>query len=276
VFERIGDVREKAVAMGKIADIFEARGQLDEALRVRNEEEMPVYERLGDVREIAVILGKIADIFQARGQLNEALRIRTEEQLPVFVKLGDVRSKAVTMGRIADIFEARGQLDEALRIRTEEEMPVFERLGDVREKTVTMGKIANVFQARGQLNQALALHEERLPLLVEMESKPDEAHTKFSIAQIWLERGDHLHGKTQAIAEYLVDAFLISEKSGQVDAVGAIGKLLAQVLAMDGAAKEALKVLAKARAAFEQLGNSKDVAQCEELRSQIQGSSAQR
>jgi hypothetical protein len=53
--------------------VFQARGELDEALRIRREEELPVYERLGDVRERAVTWGKIADVFQARGELDEAL-----------------------------------------------------------------------------------------------------------------------------------------------------------------------------------------------------------
>ncbi len=85
--------------MGKIADILQARGELDEALRIRREEQLPVYERLGDVRSKAVTMGKIADILQARGELDEALRIRREEQLPVYERLGDVRSKAVTRAR---------------------------------------------------------------------------------------------------------------------------------------------------------------------------------
>ena len=136
--------RERAVTMGKIADILQARGALDEALRIRREEELPVYERLGDVRSRAVTMGRIADILQARGALDEALRIRREEELPVYERLGDVRSRAVTMGKIADILQARGALDEALRIRREEELPVYERLGDVRERAVTMGKIADI------------------------------------------------------------------------------------------------------------------------------------
>ena len=93
----------RAVTLGKIADIFFARGELDEALRIRREEELPVYERLGAVRERAVTLGKIADILFARGDLDEALRIRREEQLPVYERLGDVRARAVTLGKIADI-----------------------------------------------------------------------------------------------------------------------------------------------------------------------------
>jgi len=88
----------------------QARGQLDEALKIRKEDELPVYERLGDVRERAVTMGYIADILQARGQLDEALKIRTDEELPVYERLGDVRSRAVTMGKIADILQARGQL----------------------------------------------------------------------------------------------------------------------------------------------------------------------
>ena len=67
-------MRARAVTMGKIADILQARGQLDEALQIRNEEQLPVYERLGDVR-CAPTMGKIADILQDRGQLDEALKL---------------------------------------------------------------------------------------------------------------------------------------------------------------------------------------------------------
>jgi tetratricopeptide (TPR) repeat protein len=77
-----GAEREAALAVGLLADILEARGELDEALRIRREEQLPVYDRLGDVRERAVTMGKVADILQVRGELDEALRIRREEQLP--------------------------------------------------------------------------------------------------------------------------------------------------------------------------------------------------
>ena len=54
--------------MGQIADVLQARGQLDEALRIYQEEELPVYERLGDMRSKAITMGKIADILKVRGQ----------------------------------------------------------------------------------------------------------------------------------------------------------------------------------------------------------------
>jgi tetratricopeptide (TPR) repeat protein len=97
--EHISDAlrRERALSFGAYADILEARGQLDEALRIRTQEQMPVYEQLGEVREIAITKGQIADILQARGQLDEALRIRTTDELPVYEQLGDTR--ALLVGR---------------------------------------------------------------------------------------------------------------------------------------------------------------------------------
>ena len=54
------------MTMGKIADILAQRGETEEALRIRREEQLPVYERLGDVRSRAVTMGQIADILQQR------------------------------------------------------------------------------------------------------------------------------------------------------------------------------------------------------------------
>jgi tetratricopeptide (TPR) repeat protein len=69
------DRRRRVLAQGRIANLLETRGDLDEALRIRGEQ-IPIYERLGDVRSLAVTRGQIADILQARGDLDEALRIR--------------------------------------------------------------------------------------------------------------------------------------------------------------------------------------------------------
>ncbi|HYI00784.1 metallophosphoesterase [Hyalangium sp.] len=140
--------REAALAAGLRADILQARGQLDEALRIRQQEQLPVFERLGDVRSRAVTLGQVADILQDRGQLDEALRIRQEEELPVYERLGDVRSRAVTLFKVARIFQAQGKLDEALGMLQQQVLPVFERLGAARERETTQREIADLLRAR--------------------------------------------------------------------------------------------------------------------------------
>ena len=94
--------------MGSIADIAYQRGDYDEALRIRQEVELPVYERLGDTRSTAVTMGQIADIPPARRHRRGAAHpprggaagLRTPRRRP----LG-----AVTMGQIADIAYRRGR-----------------------------------------------------------------------------------------------------------------------------------------------------------------------
>jgi hypothetical protein len=90
-----------------------ARGQLEEALRIRKEEQLPVFEWLGDVRSRAVTQGQIADILMARGQLEEALRIRKEEELPVYERLGDVREIIVGRANLALLLIQRGRGEDA-------------------------------------------------------------------------------------------------------------------------------------------------------------------
>lgn len=165
ISEKIDDNLSKAVARGKIADIYHRRGQIVEALHIRCKEELPVYELLGEVREKAVLMGKIADVFQASEQFEIALRIRREEELVAYEQLGDVLEKAVTLGKIAQIFQTSGNIDESLRMYSEEVLPVFERLGDVREAAVIKGRIADSLWAIGRMEEALCIRdEEELPV----------------------------------------------------------------------------------------------------------------
>jgi tetratricopeptide (TPR) repeat protein len=79
LFGSWGYARERAVALGKLAELAFAHERFDEALRIRRQEQLPIYRKLGDHRECAATLNRIADIMHARGQLDEALRIRQSE-----------------------------------------------------------------------------------------------------------------------------------------------------------------------------------------------------
>jgi tetratricopeptide (TPR) repeat protein len=156
-----------AVTQGQIADILEARGEMDEALRIRTEEELPVYQRLGDVRSVAIAQSQIADILQARGEMDKALCIRTEEQLPVLQRLGDVRAVAVTQGRIADILWAQGKTDEALALQ-EKRLATNRHLGDADGVAASLWSIAQIEIERDQLEQAFPRIAEAWPLIVKL------------------------------------------------------------------------------------------------------------
>ncbi|MCU0865483.1 MAG: hypothetical protein MUC36_16995, partial [Planctomycetes bacterium] len=289
-----------AVTLGQIADVLSARGELDEALRIRREEELPVYEKLGDVRSRAVTLGKIAGVLSARGELDEALRTLRNEVLPTFDKLGAVRERAVTLGQIADVLSARGELDEALRIRREEQLPVYEKLGDVRERALTLCKIADVLSARGELDEALrTLRNEVLPTFDKLEDVRSRAVTLGKVADIlraqgdsggalsaasdWLQGVQRLgdsreiavaqfniaqielrSGKHDGVLERLADSFARMRTLRIPEGVAAVGEFLGTILAQIQH-PQARQVLLEARAAATARGDQQAVARLSAL-----------
>jgi hypothetical protein len=132
VYERLGDVRSKAVTQGKIADILQARGELDEALAL-HEQRLPIAELLRDIDSIAHIKFSIASLRLQRGDhntggiqqiykdLSEAFGISLKLGRPDFIGgIGQLLVQVLAMG---------GQRDEALKVlkHTEE---TFDKLGN--------------------------------------------------------------------------------------------------------------------------------------------------
>ncbi len=126
-FEEAGDVRSEAITWGQIGDVHHARGDLDEALRIRREQELPVYQRLGDVRSEAITWGKIGDVHYQRGDLEEASRWQSR-RLEVNRRLEDRDGVAATLWDLAKIDLARGDTAGALP-RLEEAFTLLERVG---------------------------------------------------------------------------------------------------------------------------------------------------
>ncbi len=247
-----------AHAQGKIADILQSRGDLEEALRIRREEQMPMYERLGDARSRAITQGKIADILQSRGDLKEALRIHHDEMLPVFERLGDVKGRAVTQGKIADILQSRGDLEEALRIRRDEILPVVDRLGDVKGRAVTQGQIADILQSRGDLEEALRIHrDEILPVVERLGDAKGRAVTQGKIADILQVRGD----LEEAWRIHREEELPVYERLGDVRSRAITQGKIADILQSRGDLEEALRIRREEELpVYERLGNLRERA----------------
>jgi len=238
LFQQLGYEKGIAMTQGRIANILQACGELDKALRIRQQEQMPVYERLGDVHSRAVTLGQIADILQARGELDEALRIRQQEEMPVYERLGDVHSRAVTLGQIADILYRRGELDEALRILQAELIPVFERLGDARSRAVTLGKIADILCRRGELDEALRIRQETIPVFERLGDVRERAVTLGKIADILYRRGE----LDEALRIRQQEEMPIYERLGDVRERAVTFGKIADILYIRGELDEALRI----------------------------------
>lgn len=187
-FGKHGDVHQCAVAMGEIADILRLREKFDEALRVRREEQLPVFERLGDLHGQAVSNGKIADILIIQGNIEEALRLLTEIAIPLVQRVGAIRDLAVFQGRVADILFAHGQPDNALK-SYQKVQQIFDRLDDVRHKAVAAGKVAKIHYLRGELDEALRIRqEEELPIYERLNDVRSLLVGRTNMAMILLKR----------------------------------------------------------------------------------------
>jgi tetratricopeptide (TPR) repeat protein len=195
IFERLNDESRVADSWGRIADILEIQGQLEEALEIRQNQQLPVYQKLGETQVEAVTQAKIAVIFQAQGQIEKALEILQEIVLPIFKKLSNTSAEAVTQGKIADILETRGQIDEALEIRQNHELPIYQKLRNIRWEAITQGKIAGDFQVRGQLDEALMIRQEKvLPIFKKIGDKRSTLIEEANIASL-LHQLNHLEDK---------------------------------------------------------------------------------
>ncbi len=237
-FRDAGMELDIAITHGHIADLLQARGEWEGALRILREDKLPIVARLGDMASYAVTQGQIADILQSRGELEKALQIR-RRLLPMFEQLGSARERALTQGKIADILQLRGELDQALRIYREDVAPVFERLGDVRMRTIVQSRIADLLQARGELGEALRIwREEQLPVYERLGDVRSFAMTHGKIADI-LQANGHLEEALRIRREQELPVY---ERLGDVRAHAVTQGKIACILFARGELGEALLI----------------------------------
>lgn len=253
MFERLGVDRDAAIAKSEIAETHMARGELDKALKIYRDEELPVYDRLGDVRARAVTMGQIADIHFARGEIDEALRIRREEQLPVYERLRDERALAITIGKIADIHVSRGEFDEALRIYRDEALPIFERTGEVRSRVVVMSRVGHILADKGDIEAAINMLEECLVISRDQKDLDGVASSLWELACIELSQGN----MGDAVPRVL-EAYALVERMGRAEGIAAIGSVHGQLLIAAGMRHEGLAVLERSVEELVKLGRDGD------------------
>ncbi len=175
---------------------------------------------------------------------------------------------------IADLSAALGQGQEAEISLRQEALPTAVRLGDRIQQSLIHSKIADLLVARGDVDAAIAEHQLRQPL-TDADDQSSQAHLKYSIAHLRLQRGDHRQGAAQEIFEDLADAYSTAKSLGQADGVGSIGLLLAQMLAIGGETTMALKITEEAEAAFRHLDDNANIAQVLSLRDAISARASQ-
>ncbi|WP_442776270.1 tetratricopeptide repeat protein [Sphaerotilus montanus] len=224
-FQRIAQLRSLLAAIPQAADdirvplldelatLLTRFGDTEGALKIRIEEQLPLYKKLGNLRLQVVVLSRIADIFRIRGNLEEALRICQEDILPVYAILGDERGRALTLDLIADILQAQGKFSDSLNIRIGETLPVYRRLGDLRTSAVVMGKVADVLYECGDIEESMRIRlEDELPVYDQLGDLRERAVAMGKIADVLYDRGEI----DEALRMQREDVLPVFEKLGDV------------------------------------------------------------
>jgi hypothetical protein len=135
LYEQIGDLRSKSVTLGQISDILYMRGETEEALRIRQEDQLPLCKKLGDVRELSVVLQKIGvyalelsqfspeGIRNSRNSLEESYSIAVQQRmLDGIVGVGQI---------LAQVLALDGDKEKAYKVLDQVEA-AYIKLGDQR------------------------------------------------------------------------------------------------------------------------------------------------
>jgi len=143
VLPRTGGIPQLQVeATQRLAELYAAKGDYDEAIRLRCEEILPLCQEIEDTESFAMNLAYLAETLFQAGRLDESLECWTENVLPTYMEMGDDATCALACGKIADIHQARGEHHEALRIRLHEQIPTYEELGDLESLVVARTNLA--------------------------------------------------------------------------------------------------------------------------------------
>ena len=132
MFEALGDVRSRAVTLGKITQIHLARGELDQALEM-NGQRRPIAERLGDIDSLAHIHYLDAQIRLARGDHERGGLQTIYEDLAaayeIYIRLGRPDGIGEVGSMLAQVMAMGGHRDEALDVLATAEA-AYRKLGN--------------------------------------------------------------------------------------------------------------------------------------------------
>ncbi len=180
--------------------------------------------------------------------------------------------KVSPLGELGWLLYNLGDYDEALELRQNIELPLHRRLNDSRAAAITQGYIADILQQRGNREEALRiLNDEVLPAAESIQVMDLTASTLYKIAieHLYLD-GLENQKDAQIIVELLRKCFEFNWQLGRVNEIASVGSLFGHLLTNRGLVGEALSVLEKAAAAFEELQQLEQAYRLQELVDQLQ------
>ena len=178
--------------LDELAVLYAYLGEVQEALRIRQERQLPLVLATGNRNDVAVVKWAIANHWISLGQMAKGVALLRTEVLPVLREIGELRSCALIIRIIAHAADDNDNGDAALRSLREEVLPFFQKSGEQHEIARTLTVIAVRLTDRGELDSAFdLLQDQALPVFVTLDDRRSIAHTRLNMAVILQRRGEY-------------------------------------------------------------------------------------
>ncbi len=153
IFERLGNTRQLADALGTLATLHQRRGELSRA-RARYEEALPLVDA-ADPNVAGPFRGNLGTLYNQLGELDDA-RANFEAAFDIVSRAGIRRLEAVSLGNLASVDFETGRLEEA-RSRLERVVRMLGQVGDASHEVFFTGQLGAVLATMGHVDEGEAL-----------------------------------------------------------------------------------------------------------------------
>ncbi|MBE9208851.1 tetratricopeptide repeat protein [Nostoc sp. LEGE 06077] len=106
LWQKIGDVKQQAVAVNNLGYVYSALGDKQQALKFYNQS-LPLSRQVGDQTQEAATLNNIGSAYSALGNKQQALKFYNQS-LPLSRQVGDQTQEAVTLNNIGLVYSDLG------------------------------------------------------------------------------------------------------------------------------------------------------------------------
>jgi len=119
-FARTGFELGRGHAYAKLASFYEGKGELERALEIRRDKQLPAYLAAGDDEAVARTRTDIAELLARVGEVRPALEMIREQVLPAAKALSSAQPTQRALSTLATVLEAQGDAAGAAQIRRDE------------------------------------------------------------------------------------------------------------------------------------------------------------
>ncbi|MFH2057647.1 MAG: tetratricopeptide repeat protein [Pseudomonadota bacterium] len=260
-----GDKDGLAASIGNQAGILYTRGELDEAMKLFKESER-IYRELGKKAELQTCLSGQAEILYTYGKLDEAMNLHKEAER-IYRELGNKAGLQTSLGNQGDILYDRGELDDAMKLYKETER-ICRELGNKANLSGSLNNQALILSKIGKLEKAKKLHKEQERICLELGNKLGLSSLYGNQGRIHHDRGE----LDEAIKFYKKSEQICRELSNKKGLSVSLGNQ-ANILRDLGELDDAMKLLKEAEQLCYELSNKDGLQRTRTVQAKILRSS---